>query len=146
MSDTRFEEYEKKTRVIFTIMGIIAFVLFLLGLVVISMDNENYDPESEEPTFIENQSIVPDIEDEGETEIIQEDYLNDNRQKAIVITPEEVNMRTFTLGVDAINQSILTISTDGKESIHIEKVELVAETEDGFSEFIASADNLIDLN
>ena len=90
MSETRFEEYEKKTRMIFVIMGIIAFVLFLFGLLVISINNEVHDPESEEPEFVENQSIVPIIEEEGDVEFTSEDSLNRERKEIIVVTPEDV--------------------------------------------------------
>ena len=45
MSDTRFEEYEKKTRVIILVIGFIAFLSFIFGIVVLSIE-ELYDEKS----------------------------------------------------------------------------------------------------
>ena len=39
--NTRFEEYERKTRKIILTIGIIAGIFFLFGLLVISSDEEN---------------------------------------------------------------------------------------------------------
>ena len=42
--NTRFEEYEKKTRKLIVLTGIIFGVLFLFGLLIISSDGEDYNP------------------------------------------------------------------------------------------------------
>ena len=59
--NTRFEEYERKTRKIILTIGIIAGIFFLFGLLVISSDEENYNPEETSPDFVENQNILPDV-------------------------------------------------------------------------------------
>ena len=50
--NTRFEEYERKTRKIILTIGIIAGIFFLFGLLVISSDEENYNPEETSPDFV----------------------------------------------------------------------------------------------
>ena len=131
--NTRFEEYERKTRKIILTIGIIAGIFFLFGLLVISSDEENYNPEETSPDFVENQNILPDVSVDTEPVFIDtEDTPVSERKKPIKVTPAQINMNKFILGVDTQNQSVLTIGTDGSESIHIERVELVEETEDGF--------------
>ena len=131
--NTRFEEYEKKTRKIILIIGIILFFLFLIGLQLNSSDGEIYNPEENTPDFVENQNILPEINSETPPLFIDtENSEIGNKNKPIKITPSQINMNKFILGVDTQNQSILTIGTDGSESIHIERVELVEEMEDGF--------------
>ena len=126
MSDTRFEEYEKKTRVIILIIGFIAFLSFIFGLVILSIEEAPYNPETSNPTYTSDESSVPDDYMHEQVPIIQGDneLLNEN-QKAITLTPAEINMRQFILNVDVRNQNILTIGTNGTDSIFIEKVELV---------------------
>ena len=131
--NTRFEEYERKTRKIIFTIGIIAFCFFLFGLLVISSDTEVYNPEEDAPDFVENQNILPEIgADTGPIFIDTEATTGEGKSKPIKVTPAQINMNKFVLGVDVQNQSVLTIGTDGSESIHIERVELVEETEDGF--------------
>ena len=131
--NTRFEEYERKTRKIIFTIGIIAFCFFLFGLLIISSDTEVYNPEEETPDFVENQNILPEINaDTGPIFIDTETTSGETKSKPIKVTPAQINMNKFILGVDTQNQSVLTIGTDGSESIHIERVELVEETEDGF--------------
>ena len=45
--NTRFEEYEQKTRRIILVIGIIAGLLFLFGLLILSTDDEVYNPEED---------------------------------------------------------------------------------------------------
>ena len=131
--NTRFEEYERKTRKIIFTIGIIAFCFFLFGLLILSSDTEVYNPEEATPDFVENQNILPEITaDTGPIFIDTEATTDDTKNKPIKVTPAQINMNKFILGVDVQNQSVLTIGTDGSESIHIERVELVEETEDGF--------------
>ena len=137
MNDTRFEEYEKKTRRIILFIGIIALSLFLLGIFILSIDEDPYNPETTNPDYTVDESSIPVGFTDEQPAIIQgEDDILDS-QKAITLTPNEINMRQFIINVDKRNQNILTIGTNGTESIHIEKVELVKvdlndETSDGF--------------
>ena len=137
MSSTRFEEYEKKTGVIFLIIGGILLVSFFLGLFLLSGDEDAYNIETTTPDYTADESSVPDDLVEDQPAIIQTQGEYEGPQKAITITPAEINMRQFVLNVDTRNQNILTIGTNGTESIYIEKVELVKvgfndETSDGF--------------
>ena len=126
MSETRFEEYEKKTRTIILIIGVIALLLFLFVLFILSIDEEAYNPETTNPDYTSDESSVPEGFDQEEVSIIQDtSFSGSGAEKAITVTPSEINMRQFILNIDSKNQSILTIGTNGTESIHIEKVELV---------------------
>ena len=131
--NTRFEEYERKTRKIILIIGIISGLFFLFGLLIISTEVKQYNPEENTPDFVENQDILPDVSIAEEPVIIETEETGfTERAKPIKVTPSQINMNRFILGVDTQNQSVLTIGTDGSESIHIVRVELVEETEDGF--------------
>ena len=137
MSGTQFEEYEKKTGVIFLIIGGILLLSFFLGLFFLSGDDDVYNIESTNPDYTADESSVPDDFIDEQPAIIQTQGDSEGPQKAITITPAEINMRQFVLNVDTRNQNILTIGTNGTESIYIEKVELVKvgfndETSDGF--------------
>ena len=126
MSETQFEEYEKKTRVIILIIGVIALFSFLFGLVILSIEDAPYNPETTNPDYTEDESSIPDVLEDEQPAIIQtENESIKGFQKAITLTPSEINMRQFVLNVDTRNQNILTIGTNGTESIYIEKVELV---------------------
>lgn len=50
----------KENQKIILTIGIIAGI-FLFGLLVISSDEENYNPEETSPDFVENQNILPDV-------------------------------------------------------------------------------------
>ncbi len=67
--NTRFEEYEQKTRRIILVIGIIAGLLFLFGLIILSSDDETYNPEEEAPEYKENQDGLPDL-DNGEDALL----------------------------------------------------------------------------
>ena len=47
--NTRFEEYERKTRKIILIIGIISGLFFLFGLLIISTEVKQYNPEENTP-------------------------------------------------------------------------------------------------
>ncbi|MBO5441065.1 MAG: DUF3659 domain-containing protein, partial [Alphaproteobacteria bacterium] len=130
--NTRFEEYEKKTRRLIIIIGVIFGMLFLFGVLILSSDEDEYNPEEATPEYEETESIVPEIENSDEELIKTEDGIFSERKKPITVMPAQINMNEFVLGVDTQNQTVLTIGTDGSDSIHIERVELVEETDDGF--------------
>ena len=131
--NTRFEEYEKKTRWLIIIIGIIFGILFLFGVLLLSSDEDEYNPEEATPDFVNNTSMVPEIDENSDDVLIKtEDGIFSERQKPITVMPSQINMNEFVLGVDTQNQTVLTIGTDGSDSIHIERVELVEETDDGF--------------
>ena len=137
MSSTRFEEYEKKTGVIFLIIGGILLVSFFFGLFLLSGDDDVYNVETTNPDFTADESSIPDNFIDDQPAIIQTQGDTIGYDKAITLTPSEINMRQFVLNVDTRNQNILTIGTNGTESIYIEKVELVKvgfndDSSDGF--------------
>ena len=84
MSDTRFEEYEKKTRVIILIIGFIALLSFIFGLVILSIEEPPYNPETSNPTYTTDESSVPDDYSHEQVPIIQgENEFSNENQKAI---------------------------------------------------------------
>ena len=112
--NTRFEEYEQKTRRIILFIGVIATLLFVFGLLMLSSDDEVYNPEEEAPKFEENQDILPDLEKGDDSLFIDaEENVEADNKKPIKITPEQINMHKFVIGMDKQNQSILTIGTSG---------------------------------
>ena len=58
--NTRFEEYERKTRKIILIIGIISGLFFLFGLLIISTEVKQYNPEENTPDFVENVLLMLD--------------------------------------------------------------------------------------
>lgn len=58
--NTRFEEYERKPENNPHDRNYCRH-FFLFGLLVISSDEENYNPEETSPDFVENQNILPDV-------------------------------------------------------------------------------------
>jgi cytoskeletal protein RodZ len=123
--NTQFEEYQKKTGRIMLIIAIFCGVIFLFGWLLLSQSNDEYNPEEAVPDYVENDEAqtVPDVGNEEDSLLIQtdsEDALD--VKKAITIIPAQINMNEFILGVDTQNQTVLTIGTDGTESIHIERV------------------------
>ena len=115
MSNTHFEEYEKKTRVIILVIGLIAFLSFIFGLVILSIDEAPYNPETTNPTYTMDESSIPDDYSEEQPPIVQGEVDYGFAQKAITLTPAEINMRQFVLNVDERNQNILSIGTNGTE-------------------------------
>ena len=116
--NTRFEEYEKKTRKLIILIGVIFGILFLIGLLIISSDEEDYNPEEAAPEYDEHESMAIDVEPEETFAIETEDVSGSEKKKPITIVPAQINMNEFVLGVDTQNQTVLTIGTDGTESIH----------------------------
>ena len=112
--NTQFEEYEKKTGKIILIIGIIALFIFIFGLVLISGGDNRNVSEDVAPEFVENQNILPEIETSDDPIFLNTDENDESgRKKVIKITPSQVNMQNFILGVDTQNQNIITIGTDG---------------------------------
>ena len=80
--DTRFEEYEKKTRKLILIIGGIFGVLFLFGLLMLSSDEESYTQEEVAPTYVENESALPNIENEETNAFINTEVGSESEKTA----------------------------------------------------------------
>ena len=125
---TNSEKYVKKTNNIILMIGLSSLVVFIIGLVLLvtsGKEEEIY----EEPVFTENADVFGDIPTtSGAVQGIE--FSTMDGEDPITTTPNPVPMGEVVLGTDAHN--VLTIGTNGKNSIKIVSVELAEAPTAGF--------------
>ena len=125
---TNSEKYVKKTNGIILMIGLSSLVVFILGLVLLLTSGEEQEV-YEEPVFTENADVFGNIPTtSGAPKGIE--FSTMDGEDPITMTPDPVPMGEVVLGTDAHN--VLTIGTNGKNSIKIVSVELAEAPAAGF--------------
>ena len=127
---THSDRYVRKTNRIILIIGIIALVVFLFGLMLL-----NVDTTEEEKTY----QIDTDINDETSEETVTDNDTNaeivfddaEEIERPITLEPSVIDMGKIVLGRSA--SGVLTIGTNSKAAIRIVSVELEDIPSEGFS-------------
>ena len=126
---TNSEKYVKKTNSIILMIGLSSLVVFILGLVLLVTSGEEQEV-YEEPVFTDNADVFGDIPTTtGAAQGIE--FSTMDGEDPITMTPDPVPMGEVVLGADAHN--VLTIGTNGKNSIKIVSVELAEAPTAGFT-------------
>ena len=127
---THSERYVRKTNRIILIIGIVSFVAFLFGLILLFSSRAPQD-DYQEPVFTADDDVLSEELDTNNllSNEIEFDTI-DSSELPITTTPNPINMGQVVLGTEAKN--VLTIGTNGKSAIHIVSVKLAEPPFDGF--------------
>ena len=128
---THSERYVRKTNRIILIIGIVSFVAFLFGLILL-FSSKGPSDDYQEPVFTADDDVL-DEELDNASGLLSSDIEFDTvetQELPITTTPNPVNMGQVVLGTEAKN--VLTIGTNGKTSIRIVSVKLAEPPFDGF--------------
>jgi len=126
---THSERYVRKTNRIILVIGLVSFVAFLFGLLLLFSSKVPND-EYQEPVFTADDDVFG---AQSNANPLMNDIEFDEiepQEKPITTTPNPVNMGQVVLGTEAKN--VLTIGTNGKSAIRIVSVKLAEPPFDGF--------------
>ena len=128
---THSEHYVRKTNRIILIVGLVSFVVFVFGLILL-FSSKNGGEEYQEPVFTADDDVFGEQSNNAS-------FMNDDiefgeaqeQEKPITTTPDPISMGQVVLGTEAKN--VLTIGTNGKAPIRVVSVKLAEPPFDGFT-------------
>ena len=127
---THSETYLKKTNRIILTVGIASLLIFIFGLALLLLSNDN-SIEYEAPQFTSNDDAL-NIADKKENSLGSIEFGNITIDEIpLTTTPNPVPLGQITIGNDARN--VLTLGTNNRGSVYIQKVSLADPPPDGFS-------------
>ena len=120
---THSDRYIRKTNRIILVVGIIAFCLFVFGLMLLGAEAPEEEEKFDVETTIDaetNLGLSNDTSTEAEIEFGEAE----TEEHPITLTPNPINMGQVVLGHEATN--VLTIGTHGKFAVKIISVDLLS--------------------